>query len=274
MSLWRRREFRLLVCIAIALACVPCGGDGSPSEPKPIAVQNPPAALKLDAFYAKYVDAGGIPVVSSARVPDAALIAAADVLGHLLANRPDLRKALAEAKVKLAVMSKVEVTTDVPEHARLKPKDYWDRRARGLGGTRRIPTTSCAEENVLGYDDDRYSGESILIHEFAHTIHEVGLAAVDKDFDTRLRKLFEAARDKGLWKDTYAATNRNEYWAEGVQCWFDCNAKSDPPNGVHNHVRTREQLEQYDPALAALIAETFGKTDWRWTPNGAHKPKW
>ena len=242
-----------------------------PEQPR---VGQPPADLKLDPFYEKYVSANGLPVVGSRKVPDAALLAAAELLGHMLAPRPDVTKALVEGKVKLTVMSRDEVTTDVPEHGKLKPKEFWDRRARGLGGTPRIPTTSCAEENILGYDDDRYCGESIILHEFAHTIHEVGLAAVDKDFDTRLRKLFEQARDKGLWKDTYAATNRNEYWAEGVQSYFDCNAKADPPNGVHNHVRTREQLKEHDVELFNLVDEVFRKTEWRWTPNGAHKQKW
>ena len=274
-TLRRRRHFRLLLCLASALSCLPCsGGDGTPGGPTPPAVVRPPAALKLDPFYEKFVDANGIPVVSSAKVPDEALHAAAEMLRHMLRKRADLCRAMAERGVKLAVMSRDEVTTDVPEHSRLTPKDHWDRRARGLGGTPSIPTTSCAEENVLGYGDDRYSGESILIHEFAHTVHEVGLRAVDDTFDARLKALYEQAVAKGLWKDTYAATNRNEYWAEGVQCYFDCNAKADPPNGIHNHVRTREQLRQYDPDLAALVAEVFDNTEWRWAPNGTHQRKW
>ena len=259
---------KLVLLCAVALACA-----GRAPE-KPAKVTKPPAELKLDPFYEKYADAGGVPVVSSAKVPDEALVAAADLVRRMLVNRPDVLETMAARKVKLAVMARTEVTTDVPEHSKLRPKDYWDKRARGLGGTPWIPTTSCAEENVLGYDDDRYCGESILIHEFAHTIHEVGLNEIDKEFDTRLRKLYESAKAKGLWKDTYAATNRNEYWAEGVQCYFDCNTKSDPPNGVHNHVRTREQLAEYDPDLAALVAETFRSAEFRWTPNGAHKRKW
>ena len=35
-------------------------------------------------------------------------------------------------------------------------KEYWDRRARGLGGN---PTT-CAEENLLGYPGTRYYAET------------------------------------------------------------------------------------------------------------------
>ena len=34
----------------------------------------------------------------------------------------------------------------------------------------------------------RYSAENILIHEFAHAIHEMGLVHVDPTFDRRLRE--------------------------------------------------------------------------------------
>ena len=33
----------------------------------------------------------------------------------------------------------------------------------------------------------------------------------------------------------------------------------------HNHVDTRDKLKEYDPALAALLTEVFGDTDWRYT---------
>ena len=40
---------------------------------------SPPQSLELDAFYKKHVDAGGIPVIASERVADAALFRAAEV---------------------------------------------------------------------------------------------------------------------------------------------------------------------------------------------------
>ena len=229
---------------------------------------------KLDPFYVKYVDARGIPVVSSAKVPDVALVAAADLVRNMLAKRPDLLEALIAGQVRIAVMGRFEQTTDVPEHSGLSPKDYWDQRARGLGGTPYIPTTSCAEENLLGLGEDPYRGESILIHEFAHTIHEIGMKAVDPGFDERLRMQYEDSIGRGLWKSTYAATNYKEYWAEGVQSYFDSNLMADPPNGIHNRVRTREQLRKYDPRLEGLIEGVFAGNPWRWVPNGAHRSQW
>ena len=239
-----------------------------------VQVSEPPAGLALDPFYAKYVDARGIPVIASARVPDAALLAAAAQVTRMLARREDLAAALARGGVRLAVMSPAEKTTDLPEHAHLEPKAFWDARARGLGGTPKVPTTSCAEENLLGYADDPYDGENILVHEFAHTIHEVGLAAVEPSFDGRLALAFDAARAAGLWEASYAATDAKEYWAEGVQAYFDANRRAIPPDGIHNHVRTREGLQAYDPRLFALVDGVFRGNPWRWRPVGVHRARW
>jgi hypothetical protein len=87
-------------------------------------VTAPPPALELDPFYKKYVDAHGIPVVTSAKVPDAALLMARDMVQFMLANRPDLRKELIRKKWQLAIMAQTEVTYDIPEHRkyRLLPK--------------------------------------------------------------------------------------------------------------------------------------------------------
>lgn len=56
---------------------------------------------------------------------------------------------------------------------------------------------------------------------------------------------------------TYAGTNYTEYFAEGVQCWFNLNAESIPANGVHNEINTRSELKAYDPALYAIIKIYF-----------------
>ncbi len=79
-----------------------------------------------------------------------------------------------------------------------------------------------------------------------------------------MKAAYDAAMTAGLFANTYAATNPDEYWAEGVQDWFDTNLTADPANGVHNGIHTRAQLMTYDPGLAALIAEVFGDRPWRY----------
>jgi len=63
-------------------------------------------------------------------------------------------------------------------------------------------------------------------------------------------------------KQCYAGKNRSEYWAEGVQCWYDTNRTMDHD---HNHIHTREQLKAYDPGLAKLCEEVLGDSTWRFS---------
>lgn len=73
------------------------------------------------------------------------------------------------------------------------------------------------------------------------------------------------AKDKvlivfGGEKQCYAGTNQAEYFAEGVQSWFDTNRTMDHD---HNHIHTRDQLKAYDRGLAKLCEEVLGDTEWR-----------
>ena len=193
----------------------------------------------------------------------------------MLVSRPEIRAAMISKGVRVAIMAESEVTTDIPEHAFLKndPNTNWDERARGLGGTIGVPTTTGAEENLLCYPLDRYAGESILVHEFAHTIMNLGLPFVEDGprILDRLNEAYEKAIEAGKWANTYAAATVEEYWAEGVQDWFDTNLTSDPPNGIHNHVGSREALKQYDPEIASLIGRVFDN-EWKYfcPPNSQH----
>jgi hypothetical protein len=248
--------------LILMLGCSAVLADAPATRP---AVVAPPAdearRLSLHASYAKYVSADGFPVVASAKVNDYALQEAAYLVRHMLGHRPDCRDAMIRNQVRLSVMAYNEFTTDVPEHADLKPADRWNRRARGLGPTRARPAVSCGEENLLNYPGDPYAAENILIHEFAHAIHLMGMTTVDPTFDDRLKSAYESARKKGLWKDTYAMTNHAEYWGEGTQSWFNTNRRNDRD---HGDIDTREKLKAYDPDLAKLLAEVYGDTPWRY----------
>jgi len=227
----------------------------------------------VPAFYTQRVSAQGYPIVASAQVNPYALKEAAYLVDLLLAKRPDVREAMIKSGSRLCIIAWNEFTTDQPEFARLgestrhglsgvSGKDYMDARARGLGGSTTDPFCSCGEENLLGYSGDPYSTENILIHEFAHNIHLRGMANVDPTFDARLKKNYDDAMKAGLWKGKYASVNHHEYFAEGVQSWFDNNRQEDHD---HNHVNTRAELLDYDPGLAALCREVFGDTELKYT---------
>ncbi len=213
----------------------------------------PPATLGLSRFYDKYLDAGGIPVVSSAAVPDAALYRARDIVTEMLSHRLSPRSAMANHGVRVAIMARASVASGLPEFS--DSSSSWDDRTKG-GGFFADPVVVIAEENLLCYSDDLFPHEDITVHEFAHAVHFAGAARQPgSNFDSRLATAYEQAMAAGLWENTYAAANAGEYWAEGVQSWFDLN---DPPGFIHNQIDTREELQAYDPALAGLIQDVFG----------------
>ncbi len=225
-------------------------------------VKAPPAGQKIPAFYTKYVEAEGYPIVASERVNDYALREAAYLVNLMLAKRPDVRAAMIRSGSRLCLIAHNEFTTDLPEWAHMTPKAWWDARARGTGGSAEDPFCSCGEENLLAYAGDPYAAENILIHEFAHNIHLRGMVNVDPTFDGRVKVAYDAAMKAGLWKGKYASVNHHEYFAEGVQSWFDDNRVNDHD---HNHVHLRSQLIEYDPGLAALCREVFGDTELKYT---------
>ena len=230
-----------------------------------------PANVNVPAFYTKLILAGGYPVVGSSSVDDYALKEAAFLINQLLSKRPATCAAMIRSGSRMCIMSEDEFTTDLPEFRWLAARspvdgvagrDYWDARARGLGGSETDPFCSVGEENLLAFKNDPYWTENILIHEFAHNIHLRGLLNVDRTFDRRLKRTYDTAMAKGLWKGKYASVNHHEYFAEGVQSWFDDNRENDHD---HNHVNTRAELVDYDSGLADMCREVFGDTQLKYT---------
>ncbi len=233
-----------------------CGNESIPE------ITTPPKSLKLDPFYKKYMDANGVPVISSHRVPDSALVKAWEIVYFMTKDLPaKVLKNMQKEGARMGVMARYEGTTDIPEHADLVNDTTlnWDLRARGLGGDLESPLSTCAEENLLCYQIDKYHSEDIAIHEFSHAVHLIGIAPIVKDFNDTLQRLLDKAVAEGKYKGTYAKTNIYEYWAEGVQNWFNVNAEVESPDGKHNWVNSREDMKKYDPDLYALVAQYFSE---------------
>lgn len=217
--------------------------------------------MKLANFYQKRVAIGNFSVLGSKNVSDFALKEAAYLISQMTSIHPEYLQKLTENKVRFSVMARDEFTTDIPEHADLSPAIFWDKRARGLGATPARPSVSCGEENLLGIEGDPYKSENILIHEFAHALHAMAINDLDSSFNSRLEKCFELAVKEKIWFGTYAESNPAEYWAEGVQSWYDCNRANDRE---HGKIDSREDLIRSDPRLAKLIQEKLGEQNWRY----------
>ena len=221
-----------------------------------------PEGKNIPSFYQKYIETEGLYVTSSGKVSDEALLKACDIISLMLAKRPDVKAHMVKKGCHVMIIGKDEETCDLPEFAHICNCEdsikYWNWRARGFGGAPEDEfSSSCGEENLLALPQDKYVGVNILIHEFAHLIHTVGLVGVEPDFNERLEALRQNAIRKGLWEKTYAVSNKEEYFAECVQSFFNCNRYAEPANGVHNWVNRRTKLKTYDPDMYRLLQEYF-----------------
>lgn len=189
---------------------------------------------------------------------------------------PSLGSTLIRQKARVLVMAKSEMETDLPERSnwkkptkedkRLTPgerenydkpggiasmsdKEYWNKRARGMGGT----ITSCAEEKLLGYPNTRYYGENILVHEFSHNIMNA-IRFCDTTLYREIIEAYEAARTKGKYKGQYAINTSAEYWAEGTQWWFWSNYEFYDGD---KRIQSPDDLKDYDPVLFKLLERIY-----------------
>jgi alpha-glucosidase len=212
---------------------------------------------KINTFYQKYTNANGIPILSSSAPSDRSLILACELVVEMVSKRDDVRLALIRNKTFFAMLGTNEKTNQIPEYAYLG--EAINNRARGLGGNPGL----CSEEGILCGPTDRWKGESICVHEFAHTISIYGLYHADTTFQNRLKAAYNAAKSAGRFANTYAMENEQEYWGEGVQDWYYTNLESATPNGVHGPIDKREELRDYDRALYDLVGELL-PTDVKW----------
>lgn len=231
-----------------------------------------PASLNLnaeqDAYYSQHADANGLPVLGGDLVSAPALTHACETILGMMSLRQDLLAEMIANGTIAAVTGDGEGITQIPAYSDLDavfpiPGDTWDNRARGgLGATKARPVSSGTEENVLCYANDPYQAppgvhEDIFLHEFAHSVDLMALEDLDPDFRDAVQAAYDNALANSLYQNTYADDTVEEYWAEGVQNWFNANLESDPPNGLHNSINTRAELATYDPALHGLISRIF-----------------
>lgn len=247
---WRR--FALAPVLAVWLT--------ASAAPAPKLVSPVPASIvdryRLDTgWYAKYTDAWGVPVLGSSRVDDATLLRAREQLGVLLRTAPCRPvPALDAQNNRVVLVARGEKMSSIPEVSAAFGTSLDARYWGGFGATPPLPITAGTEANLM----DNFGAENVFIHEVAHTVMDMALSRLDPDFMPELQAAYRSARANALWANTYAITNLKEYWAEGVQTYFDANAEG-PVNGdgVHNDINTRDKLRTYDPLLYRLIHRIY-----------------
>jgi alpha-glucosidase len=249
----------VLFALAAAGACSEVEPGRSTGQSR-ITIIEPPEK----AFFSKRLDFHGIPIKAHQCVVDEALTAAynrlALLFSDLLERQPAVISNLVARGAELHIIGRDQVTTDLPEWRHDKGKklaEYGgltrDERTRGMGGL----LTSCGEENLLQLPRDRYRGRDICLHEFSHCLLNFGCPRDIKDrfVEQRWRSL-----DKGLWVNSYAGSNADEFFAE-LSMWYfgthgDMGMKSPKP------AAGREGLKSYDPEAFALMDDFYcGRID-------------
>jgi len=184
-----------------------------------------PAIRKIDppvnGFYAKLTYCYGIPIRAAAIVSDSAMFEAYKRMHLMLQNIPAVQRRLVRRGAEMHIIGKDQQPSDLPENLPIKGKKIFtdmptpmdiDERTRGTGGL----YASCGEENLLNLINDRYFSSDICVHEFAHTLMDIGLDSANRN---KIRRQYLNAKSKGLWPAAYAISNEHEYWAE-LSMWY------------------------------------------------------
>ena len=265
------RSLTLLLVVAYLGADKPLIDDYVKASVGPI-----PSDLTLDAFYKKHADALGIPVVSSEKVPDAR---SARGPGHRhpharQAARPRVRRWSA-AKLRVVVMAPSESTTDLPEQRDWKKPGPHDRRLTSASASTTSKASADDGQGVLGPRGTAAwaatrppapkrtcwatPAPATSAKTFSSTSSPTrswtsACGGPTPSSSAEIGDAYKAAMDKGLWKGHYAATNANEYWAEGTQTWFWSNYEY---KDGETTVMTPDDLKGYDPTLYDLLSQVY-----------------
>lgn len=220
--------------------------------------------------YTKGCTVLGLEVLAGEDVDPAAIEGLADRAYNMLVNSPGYTEAIAAYPIGIRIMGVDQTINKLPEFDQIyfhHPGTDWRRLGRSFAGTEIIPYAAFAEENLLCSEDDVYGGEDIFLREFAITIRRYAMAATDTATWQAIEQSYAVAIAEGKYQNTLAEINAEQYWAEGVQSFFDANlednAEEREPISTHNHVNTREELRAYDRSLWAIAMSVFGDTEWR-----------
>lgn len=214
-------------------------------------------------FYTRFTQShSGIIVKSSNQVTRETHRKAVQIIDTQLAKIPAVAQKMIEHGADLAIYGHGEDVYDIPEHR--GGASILGRPVEGFGGCADDPTTSISEANVLriteGPTQTRYLNECIMVHEFGHAIHLVGIKNLkDQSIANELLACYEHAKAHGLWPNTYIISNYEEYFATLSTIWFNVMAESVSGtwDGVRGPINTREELKLYDPQAYAFLAKIY-----------------
>lgn len=213
------------------------------------------AVTKYEPFYQKEITLDcGVKIRGTANVRQDAMTTAESMLKVILANK-EIAERMGNAGCMMGLYGEGEIAYDIPEHRYTYDEAYLY--VEGFGGTQ---LASIKDANVLrlktGNYTTGYPDESILTHEFAHTVHTFGLSQAQQE---ELLNIYTSARKAGKWENSYAGSNEYEYFATLSAIWF--NAMDDTADGkwdgVRGPINTRAELKVYDRAAYDFLSTVY-----------------
>lgn len=239
-----------------------CKDPNLPSEPRQpykgdilTRISAPPAYFGLDPFYKKYLDADGIPIFTGIEIPEFAIQRVKTNVANMLAGEESLRRRLIDNYIRIVILALIEPIDTIPELVDFNLPE--EQRSR-IGNTD-LAIMVIPEENILCFPNDPSFGEDVFVRTFALTMLNTAIPLIEPTFVDSLNAQYQRILQTGIWDSTLAARSPEDYFAEGVQTWFNVNQEADPADGQHNRVDNRIELAAYDPALYALVSRFFAE---------------
>lgn len=254
--------------------------------PRVSAPPDTPMFADIDPWYTKFTWAREFTVLGRGASDDA-LLHANQTIRKTFAYRHDLLKALIADGAKLVVLGPDEKLSALPEYRKLADTPAPGRTSRCGNYCPETKLLVVTQENVLGDPVTRDGGDNQVIRVFADALYRVAgvrpaipnfrgnqqyelrVKRLDVEFDETVTALFEKAQSANKWKGTPAGEDKFAYWCAGMLAYFDAAGRDQKPEDGSTPVRTREQLQEYDPDLFALVHETMAyenRVDWRYQP--------
>ncbi|MBO6164369.1 MAG: Ig-like domain-containing protein, partial [Lachnospiraceae bacterium] len=215
-------------------------------------------------FYTQFLmsDTGILMKADDTVAPETLVKAANQVDAELGKAGTGIAERMAEFGCSLAIYSPHENVYLIPEHRSGYSYDMYD--VEGYGGsTYNKGVSSIAERNITRTRDNTedpdlntaYRNENILLHEFGHCVKSVGIDTLtDKTLSNEYKAVYKNAKEGGLWPNTYAMGNSDEFFATMCAIWFNNMAEKPTwDDGVRCPINTREEMKKYDPVTYAYF---------------------
>ncbi|MCD8315119.1 MAG: ASCH domain-containing protein [Firmicutes bacterium] len=259
------------------------------ASPLPVGEDAPKIKLKFlgseydvpfeDYYKYRTVSKSGVPVNGSAALlwGMKTIRRAAELVDIQLSHCPEIAEQMVKSGASLSVFGKGECAYNIPEHR--DSYQFGSLYVEGFGGI----TCSITECNIWHWHADNaerpdpdytthYRNENIMIHEFGHGVKIAGFDRMnDRSVADEFQMVYRHAKAAGLWPNTYAISNSDEYFATLSAIWFnvmnEC-AKDDGWDGTRGPVNTRRELYNYDIDAYKFFSKIYPhrNLDGAWTP--------